>query len=316
MRGNDISRRMFAGLAVIAAGMLAFPAIADENWLSEELRLHPLAGKIYEPSSRTFITEATLLERLVKFPHVLLGEIHDNADHHRLQARIIRGLVKRGRRPAVVVEMIDAKQAGSLEGILVYNRDFGDAAPDALRLALQWNKSGWPPFEIYEPVFAAALGNKLTITAGEPVPETPDAVGALIETAPLSDTHQAALIEELKVSHCGVLPDPVVPKIAIAQRKRDAKLTLAMQAAGIAGGDGTVLITGSGHARVDRGVPHYLRDVGETSVTVIFTEVSPESTEAADGFEPGTADYIWFTPRHKRDDPCVALRKKFGKAAE
>ena len=42
---------------------------------------------------------------------VLLGEKHDNPDHHRLQAWMIDALVARGRRPAIAMEMLDAEQA-------------------------------------------------------------------------------------------------------------------------------------------------------------------------------------------------------------
>ncbi|MGI9405519.1 MAG: ChaN family lipoprotein [Hyphomicrobiaceae bacterium] len=308
-------RRAFVAFVILC--VTALPAASGQTWKSANLRDHPLVGKIYDTAKQEFISRDTLIDRLARVPYVLLGEIHDNADHHELQAAVILELVKRGRKPSVVMEMIKASQAKALSQLTTESRQEATPLPtDLARRTLKWDESGWPPFAIYEPVFAAALGEKLHMSAGEPYPETPEAVADILAKAPLGEAAGEALIAELKTSHCGVMPDAVLPKVAVAQRKRDIRLAVAMQAASKVDGEGAVLIAGNGHARRDRGVPHYLRHLAEKSVTVSFVEVTAGEASPAAGYEPATADFVWFTPQHEREDPCIELLKKFGKKKE
>ncbi|MEC7965859.1 MAG: ChaN family lipoprotein, partial [Pseudomonadota bacterium] len=75
----------------------------------------------------------------------LLGEVHDNPDHHLEQARIVTAMQP----AALVFEMLTPAQVTAAEGV-----DRQDLA--ALAGALGWADSGWPDFQIYAPVFAAA----------------------------------------------------------------------------------------------------------------------------------------------------------------
>src|SRR4051812_674712 len=47
---------------------------------------HPLVGRVWDVKNATFITRDALWAKLVTADYVLLGEKHDNPDHHRLQA--------------------------------------------------------------------------------------------------------------------------------------------------------------------------------------------------------------------------------------
>lgn len=78
---------------------------------------------------------------------VIIGETHDNPDHHRLQAMVISELEP----TAVVFEMINPEQGTMITPALV-------ADQDALSSALEWDTSGWPDFEMYYPLFVAADG--------------------------------------------------------------------------------------------------------------------------------------------------------------
>lgn len=44
--------------------------------------------------------------------YVLLGELYGEADHHRLQQRVLQMLLTAGRKPAVVFKMFDREHAG------------------------------------------------------------------------------------------------------------------------------------------------------------------------------------------------------------
>ncbi len=71
------------------------------SWKSPLGRNHPLTGRIWDVSSEQFIDRETLVKRLAGADFVLLGERHDNPDHHMLQAEVLRSLIAVGRRPAV-----------------------------------------------------------------------------------------------------------------------------------------------------------------------------------------------------------------------
>ena len=80
-----------------------------------------------------------------------------------------------------------------------------------------------------------------------------------------------------------------------------------------------VLVTGSGHARRDRGVPFYLRAAqvpGEAVLSLAFLEVTEDGRDAdayRQRWDQGLPfDYVWFTPRFDRDDPCELLKARMG----
>ena len=68
---------------------------------------HPPESRIYEVASGRFVDQATLVDDLASADFVLLGERHDNPDHHRLQALLIQALESKWDRPrAVAFEII------------------------------------------------------------------------------------------------------------------------------------------------------------------------------------------------------------------
>src|SRR2546428_11848114 len=69
------------------------------EWESPAERAHPLVGRIWYVKAGTFIPDDTLVARLVASRFVLLGERHDNPDHHVLQAKLVRAMVEAGPPP-------------------------------------------------------------------------------------------------------------------------------------------------------------------------------------------------------------------------
>ncbi len=79
----------------------------------------------------------------------------------------------------------------------------------------------------------------------------------------------------------------------------------------------SALIAGNGHVRTDRAVPWYLREraPGKTVVSVMFVEVQDGRTDprAYIPLDPegrAAVDYVVFTPRAERADPCEKMRRK------
>jgi uncharacterized iron-regulated protein len=284
-------------------------------------RTHPLAGKIWDVRGQRFVDEPALLAALTGAHTVLLGEIHDNADHHLLQARLVRALAGAGRTPAVAFEMLSVEQQPAIDAVLAAPRP----TPDALAQAVQWARSGWPEFPLYRPVFAAALDARLRVVGAnlprkdvrrvvmEGEKALPPAVAARIaKLGPASAAEREALRKEMEEAHCGELPEAQMDPMILGQRARDAQMAESLVAAGARG---AVLVSGAQHARLDRGVPAYLAGEGGPVVSVAFREVSPGGREPAQYVEEDERgalpyDFVVFTPGVERDDPCEGLRER------
>jgi uncharacterized iron-regulated protein len=266
---------------------------------------------------------------------VLLGEVHDNPEHHlvrqdMLWPRLDRLVATQGVRPAAVFEHIRADQQGQID------RFYGRAsrshrlwrAPDLLRI-LDWANSGWPPAQHFYPVFDGALGAGMRIYPGGAARERikalarGDAAGLTDEERGWLEAAEAlpvslveALKAELAASHCGVVSADAFAGMSLAQRYRDAHLASALvQAAGAHGS--AVLMTGNGHVRTDRGVPWYLRRAAPQRkvFAVMLLEVEEGKTDgraylARDADGRPAADYTLFTPRQPRPDPCERFRQR------
>lgn len=233
---------------------------------------------------------------------VILGEVHDNPAHHLAQAAALEELNPK----AVVWEMISADDAAKLAEI-----DLTDSAAVAELLA--WDRSGWPAFELYAPVFAAADG---AVQFGGHVPR--EAARAAMEAGsaaafgaeagrfgldqPLPEDQQAAREADQLASHCNALPEEMLPLFVDVQRLRDATLARAVTQALETAGGPVAVITGNGHARKDRGVPVYLAAADPQAR--VFVLGQSEAGQIA-----GEYDQVLDAAPAERPDPCEAFRK-------
>ena len=134
-------------MGVAIAPFLPFGhATAKDGWISLHFQDHPLVGTIWT-SDFEAVTISELEKALANARFVLLGEIHNNPDHHRLQARFIETLVRKGRRPAIVFQMIPANLQAELDSHV--QRGVSEAG--TLGKALGWEERGWPDWTIYQP---------------------------------------------------------------------------------------------------------------------------------------------------------------------
>lgn len=235
---------------------------------------------------------------------VVLGEVHDNPGHHAFQAKAVADLAP----AALVFEMLTPEQA--------------DATPEArldsaeLEEAFGWADSGWPSFDDYFPIFAAApeasiwgagvtrQDARAAIGAGAAETFGPEADRFGLNRA-LDPAAQAAREAEQLVAHCDALPAEMLPGMVAAQRLRDAVLArTALRALETSGGP-VVMITGNGHARTDRGAP---AAIAEAAPDVAVLAVGQIETADADPAGEPPFDLVRFTPPAPREDPCAAFR--------
>ncbi len=294
----------------------------QSRWISTELRDHPLTGTIWDVGGVRHISSNALTAVTRTKDLLLIGETHDNADHHQLQSWLIHQSM-RGR-TAIVMEMFGADEQPLLDRFI--------AELPWHRLPSWQEKNGrfrWSDLAIYEPIFKVAAAAQLPIMAGDPPRDTIRKI-AREGLAALPNNEQIrlgldraldaklndALIDELDASHCGLVPKAHFTNMAAAQRYRDARLAHAMSTAQREHRH-AILLAGNGHVRKDRGVPLYLAGHSPVTVplTVLLIEVEDGKTDPAayvprDPDGKPAADYIVFTPRVERKDPCIAMREQ------
>jgi uncharacterized iron-regulated protein len=95
-----------------------------------------------------------------KFRFVMVGENHDNAEHHLAQAAIIEALVKDGRKVAVGFEMFTRDNQASLSAYTTKDWTFED-----FQAKTNWEKQWGFPFPLYQPIFEATRRNTLPMVA-------------------------------------------------------------------------------------------------------------------------------------------------------
>lgn len=233
---------------------------------------------------------------------VVLGEVHDNPAHHLNQARAVAALKPR----ALVFEMLTVDQAARITPAL-------RADPMALGKALGWEEAGWPDFALYAPIFAAAPD---AIIVGAALPRD-DVRRAMSEGAakvfgpeaarfgldqPLPGADRAELEAEQMEAHCNALPPEMLGGMVEAQRLRDAAFAqAALRALKITIGP-VAVITGSGHARTDRGVPAMIARANP-GVTVLSLGQLERPVTGVQPFD------LWIvTDPAPREDPCKAFQ--------
>ncbi|MBZ8118231.1 ChaN family lipoprotein [Roseovarius sp. LXJ103] len=233
---------------------------------------------------------------------VILGEAHDNPDHHAVQAAFVAGIAP----AAIVFEMLDAAQAGAITPDLLANEA-------ALEATLGWEASGWPDFSMYYPIFEAAgdaafygaavprAKARASMSAGVVAAFGPEA-GLYGLDSPLEAAEQETREAMQMAAHCDAMPVEMLPAMVDIQRLRDARLAQVAVTAMRETGGPVVVITGNGHARADWGVPVYImRAAPELSV---FTLAQGEDGRPP----PGVFDAVLDAPAPDRPDPCLAFQ--------
>ena len=285
---------------------------------------HKLVDKIWHVESKQFVDKQQLLNDIVSQEYILLGETHDNPVHHNYQAWVIAQLKAQGRSMSVAFEMLTPEQGQALAKHPIQTAD-------QIFDVVQWENSGWPDRGMYKPVFVATLDagyaihaaninrqelNQIIMQGEESLPEN---IKTQLQQNPLDDQSEELLRTGIVESHCQMLPDSMVPAMMLGQRVRDA--AIANSLVKNKANDGIVLIAGSGHTQ-NNGVPGFVRATDDSAkiFTMAWMEVDKRFTDPEEyrdywGTEELPFDYIWFTARIDRPDPCEELKKhhKFSK---
>ncbi|WP_169565750.1 ChaN family lipoprotein [Neptunomonas japonica] len=284
---------------------------ANSEWSAPLLQNHSLVGKIYSLDDKAFITEKALITDLQKSRYVLIGEKHDNEDHHRLELQLLESLLNKPH-THVVFEMLTDKQQSKIA--LLTPTD----SKSQIHTKLAWNDKSWP-WKDYAPLIQRSLSKGANISAGNINRATIKQIyqqknnDTLFNETPfktlknIPEVAKKQILNQVFESHCQLMSKAKLAPMMTIQLARDASMSNAM----LTNQEPTILIAGSFHTQKNMGVPLHLRQVTkQTTKTVLLAEVRTNQSQPEDYVSLSEADYIWFTPKQVDKDYCESLREK------
>ncbi|EJM50126.1 ChaN family lipoprotein [Pseudomonas sp. GM48] len=263
-------------------------------------RDHTDLGVIRELATGRTLTPQELVERLAVAPRVLVGEQHDNPDHHAVQLWLLRELAAQRSQGSLLMEMLNPDQQAKVDAAQAATRA-GQPPADALK-ALAW-QANWD-WSVYGALVTYALRQPYPLLAANldraQILQIYQQRPVLKGEASTTEQVQATLLEDIRESHCGLLPEAQMPAMLAVQQQRDRHMAERLMAAPTP----ALLLAGAFHVRKDLGVPLHLKDLGagEGNAVLILAEV--DKTVTAD-----SADYVWYTAAQPEQDFCAQLRR-------
>jgi len=258
-------------------------------------------GKIRDLRNGQVLTAQELLERLAKPSRLIVGEQHDNRDHHQLELWLLQSLGEQRPQGSLLLEMLTPDQQSRVDDVR-----HEPTPPSNLPAALAWQE-GWD-WALYGPIVRFALTQPYPLLAANldnldvraVYAKPPALIGSRSNAAAVKDE----LLAEISDSHCGLLPTSQMPAMLAVQQQRDRRMAERLLAAPTP----SLLFAGAYHARKDVGVPIHVLDLGQAPAptVLLLAEQGAEVTAAM-------ADYVWYTPASPPQDYCAQMRKQFGK---
>ncbi len=260
----------------------------------------PVTGEIRDLPSGTLITPQELLTRLAEPARVIVGEQHDNADHHAVQLWLLQSLGEKRPQGSLLLEMLTPDQQSRVDGVRRAPKP-----PADLPVELAWQE-GWD-WNLYGPIVRFAFTQPYPLLAAN---LDNSEIRAFYRQPPVLQGERSnaqsvknELAGQISDSHCGLLPQSQMPAMLAVQQQRDRRMATRLLAAPAP----ALLLAGAFHARKDVGVPLHMLDLGapEAPTVLMLAEQGSEVTAAM-------ADYVWFTPATPKPDYCAEMRKQFG----
>lgn len=261
----------------------------------------PVDGEIRDLRSGQVLTAQALIQRLASAERVIVGEQHDNAEHHAVQLWLLQALGEQRAQGALLLEMLTPDQQPRIDRLRQ-----SAALPADLPAALAWQE-GWD-WKLYGPVVRFALAQPYPLLAANldnaevrSVYRTPPALNGPLSNA---EAVKATLLAQISDSHCGLLPESQMPAMLAVQQQRDRRMAERLMAAP----HPSILLAGAWHARKDVGVPLHMLDLGAAQApsVLMLAERGAEVTQAM-------ADYVWYTAAMPAQDYCAQMRQQLAR---
>lgn len=235
-----------------------------------------------------------LLDEIAKRDVVLLGELHEDADHHRWQLDTLAAL--HSRRPDMVIgfEMFPRRVQPVLDRWVA-----GDLTPEQLLAQTRWDEVWNVPAELYLPLFEFARLHRVPMVAL-------NVERKLIQTVAAKGWDAVPVAEREGVSRPAAAPQAYVEELQRVYRDHGERTPFksfveAQQTWDRAMAEGlareprsrlAVGVMGAGHVRYGYGVPLQLRDLGVRRIATLL----PVGPNECRSLAAGVADAVFVLP--------------------
>ncbi|MBL8087628.1 MAG: ChaN family lipoprotein [Chthonomonas sp.] len=265
------------------------------------------SGQIVESKSGKSTKLSTIVRSAEGVQYVLLGESHDHAEHHQMQAQIIEAFAKSGRDVVVGFEMFDRSNQSNLT-----NWPLGWGSEEEFIQESNWKAQWGFDFALYRPIFTTVRKYRLPMVALN-VPRawvrsvgksgfsalTPEQQSELPRDMSLGNRDHRTVFDALMGGHgptggsmdnvysAQVLWDEGMADSAIkALRKRDP-----------AGKPVVIIVAGIGHVMYGQGINYRItRQSGAPTLSVSMVETNSAMTVAR-----GLGDFVYAAKEQVRE---------------
>ena len=269
------------------------------------LALGGCASKPEEPLLRPMPADiaaatASRIDPLLPTEVLLLGEQHDAAEHQQIEQQVIALLASRGTLTAVALEMADA-------GVSTAKLK-PSSTEQQVKSALKWDDKGWP-WAAYGPaVMTAVRAGVPVLGTNLPRSKMPASMADGQLDGRLPGPALKAQQQLIRLGHCNLLPESQITPMTRIQVAKDISMATTLAQA-VLPGKVVVLLSGSGHADRNLGVPQHLAaGISHKSILLRTSNNVPAESERTDAF-----DSVWPTPAIAEVDYCENFKKQTGR---
>ncbi|GGO75631.1 hypothetical protein GCM10011348_00880 [Marinobacterium nitratireducens] len=258
-------------------------------------------GEILDLQRGETLSPNDLYERLQRQQLILIGEQHDNPEHHAVESLLLEALVTPGSH--AVLEMLTPNLPLADLGVTT--------SKDELEAALRDGTRGWN-WDSYGHIYYQILQQGGKLVSGNLSGEEIQAIyrgeddnlpqGELDSRAAIDDEVRRRTAEVIGEQHCNDIPAERLERMVEIQLARDARMANRLES--YRGPKQAVLLSGSYHARKDTGVPMHLKDGASAVLLLVPVENDGKVAGAQEVLSPAVADYIWFTSATEAKDYC------------
>ncbi|MGZ8267806.1 MAG: ChaN family lipoprotein [Burkholderiales bacterium] len=304
-------------LASLGACAIALAQTADKS-PPPRACLAPSAWHTLSAGTPRAATAAAIIADMAKRDVVLLGEQHDEPDHHQWQLQTLASLHTLRPSMAIGFESFPRRVQPVLDAWVA-----GELSTRRFLERVEWEKVWSFPAELYLPLFQFARLNRIPMIAlnvertltravgdkgWEVVPEAQKE--GVSRPAPASGQYEDVLFEVFRQHAPPGQPnarfdrnDSAFRNFVESQLTWDRAMAEALASRVRKSGDTRPLVVGimgGGHVRNGHGVPHQLRDLGVTS---IGTLLPIDASTGCNGLKRELADAVFAVPTSTHDKP-------------
>jgi len=262
-------------------------------------------NSIIDLQTRQIISREQLIDKIIASDYVVLGEKHDNPQHHALQLWILQQLTAKHWLQQLSMEMITPLQQQQFTPLTPAQAD----NDTALQKALAWPTQGWP-WQDYKELVRHAVKNAIPLQSANIDREQIMALYQGETKAPdiaLSESARIALLQDIEDSHCGQIHEPQTTKMLAIQLTRDHAMAQSL----LQTPHGGALIAGAFHARKDFGFPLHLSKLAPEKTLLALALFETNESLPPQELEVLAQQYdvVWVTAEYERGDPCADFPK-------